>query len=762
MYVPTVNINGNRIHIITLCCLAMVAGINNFAHGQSSDSPPTIPIGADAYLKWDQWPTQRIGDRAYMRSTYDRSGGNEGADASHFLYMGNEEKNVALDVAGKGILYFFRANHWHGSPWHFVTDGKDHEVRETATADPVDAVKKFDRTRFIPHAPFPEPLAWTWSTTKGADLIWTPIPFKRSLQIAYSRTHYGTGYFIYHLFAGGARLSRPIDSWNQEVPDPAVLNLIDSAGMDIAPKNIQKINGVLPEATQGKALLADIKTAPATIRALKITLPLESAIAMERLRLIVTWDDRKQPSIDAPLCLFFGAGTLYNRDKRSFLVKGLPLNIRYDYANNSVQLACYYPMPFFKSARFEIAGLTSADTAIHYEIRYMPYHGQANQVGYFHATYRDFPEPEPGHDLVLLDTRGAEGKKEWSGSFVGTSFIFSHRGVLGTLEGDPRFFFDDSQTPQGYGTGTEEWGGGGDYWGGKNMTLPFAGHPCGAVNKKSAKNDKDLIESGYRFLLADLMPFGSRAVIRLEHGGENLSTEHYETVTYWYGLPAPSLLKTDSLDVGNLASERQHDYRSPGTSPVQTLHSRYEWGIDTFPAHPWGTRPDQIPGYRQLAGHEVYPAQTRNGRYTRKTSTFTVQINPANYGVLLRRTLDYSFPNQKARVYVAAEDTAGKTTSWTYAGIWYLAGSNTCVYSNPGGELDKRQYKVETSDRRLRDDEFMLPAALTRGHRRIRIKIRDIPSAIKLYPGRRFPKKSAWSELDYAIYSFVMPQFQTP
>ena len=81
-------------------------------------------------------------------------------------------------------------------------------------------------------------------------------------------------------------------------------------------------------------------------------------------------------------------------------------------------------------------------------------------------------QPEPGKDLVLLDTRTVEGGGDWSGSFVGTSFIFSDRAKLRTLEGDPRFFFDDSQTPQAQGTGTEEWGGGGDYWGGQNMTLP--------------------------------------------------------------------------------------------------------------------------------------------------------------------------------------------------------------------------------------------------------------------------------------------------
>jgi hypothetical protein len=50
-----------------------------------SNEPPEVPVGADAYLQWDRWAYQRIGVRAYMRSTYDRSGGNEGADASIFF-----------------------------------------------------------------------------------------------------------------------------------------------------------------------------------------------------------------------------------------------------------------------------------------------------------------------------------------------------------------------------------------------------------------------------------------------------------------------------------------------------------------------------------------------------------------------------------------------------------------------------------------------------------------------------------------------------
>ena len=100
-------------------------------------------------------------------------------------------------------------------------------------------------------------------------------------------------------------------------------------------------------------------------------------------------------------------------------------------------------------------------------VPYVPLRAAHNEAAYFHATYRDHPNPEPGKDLVLLDTRETEGASEWAGHLVGTSSIFSHRADLSTLEGDPRFFFDESLTPQVKGTGTEEWGGGGDYWAGK-------------------------------------------------------------------------------------------------------------------------------------------------------------------------------------------------------------------------------------------------------------------------------------------------------
>ncbi len=177
---------------------------------------PVIPVGLDAYRMWDRWAYQRIGARTYMRSTYDRAGGNERADASHFLYQLAEDRNVTLDVEGPGVLYFVRYNHWHGSPWHYEVDGKVHMVRETTTADPEHPAPN---SVFLPEAAFPRPLAWTWADTKGGDLSWVPIGFQQRFRMAYSRTFYGTGYYIYQQFVGGAKLSRPITSWNEEPPD---------------------------------------------------------------------------------------------------------------------------------------------------------------------------------------------------------------------------------------------------------------------------------------------------------------------------------------------------------------------------------------------------------------------------------------------------------------------------------------------------------------------------------------------------------------
>ena len=717
---------GSVIRWSSLCLAMFSAGLAGAAQ-----NPPPIPIGLDAYRSWDRWPEQRIGMRTYMRSTYERRGANEGADASHFLYQESDDFNVTLDLEGPGLLVFSRYNHWHGSPWHYIVDGKDHVIQESSTVDPLHPAP--DST-FIPSAPFPSPLNETWATTKGADLIWTPIPFERSFRMAYTRTRYGTGYYIYNRFVPGIPLSHPLRSWDESmVPDRDVLDLLSRAGSDIAPDaGANKAEGTMDIPASGRVAVTNLK-GKAALRALKFSIPRNQADAFTNVHLRITWDGRSQPSVDAPIALFYGAGTLYNRDNREFLVKALPVNIRF--ADDRIYFACYFPMPFFKSAQIELVGGGEPVKDVRWDFRSMKLTEPASQLTYFHATYKDFPQPVRGEDLDLLDTRKAEGNEVWSGNFVGTSFIFSHNAELRTLEGDPRFFFDDSLTPQAQGTGTEEWGGGGDYWGGLNMTLALAGHPVGAKNLRSAVNEKDKMESAYRFLLADLMPFGKNAVIRLEHGGTNEYAEHYETIAYWYGAPSSTLEETDQLQIGDAAAEKTHGYSSPEASGPYTLASRYEWGVDT------------------LDGKEIYPATTDRGRTTKGTSEFKLRLRADNLGVLLRRKLDYSFADQRAEIFIADE----KKSDWKSAGVWYLAGSNTVVYSNPREELGATAHIVETSNRRFRDDEFFVPRELTQGRKSIWVRVKFTPLNRPLFPGYPIGERS-WSEMKYTAYCFVTPR----
>lgn len=721
----------------TVGWLALVLLIN-LLHGQGAlgqtqkvKVSSTIPVGLDAYRAWDRWSEQRIGMRTYMQSTYDRLGANEGADASHFFYQEKDDFNVALDLEGPGILSFVRFNHWHGSPWHFVVDGIDNVIRESSTEDPLHPVSD---SVFIPSAAFPPPLDLTWATTKGADLLWTPIPFARTLKLAYSRTRYGTGYYIFSRFVPGIPLSRPLKSWREsDTPAKDVLDLLSSAGNDIAPTSGVKTESGTVQVPSDGAVTIWKQNGRNTIRALKFSIPKDQAEAFTNTRLRITWDDRAAPSVDVPIALFFGAGTLYNRDNREYLVKALPVNIRF--TGNRIDFACYFPMPYFRSAHLQLVGGSHPVRDVSWDLRYMPISRSAQRQAYFHATYKDFPDPTRGKDLELLDTKGFEGSDTWSGQFVGTSFIFSHNAELRTLEGDPRFFFDDSETPQAQGTGTEEWGGGGDYWGGLNMTLALAGHPVGAKSASVAVNEKDKIESAYRFLLADLMPFGKRAVIHLEHGGKNESTEHYETIAYWYGSPITSLVETDRLKIGDERSERDHHYSSPTASAVYTVKSRYELGVD------------------HLDGVEVYPETEDQGRTMTGTSEFKLNLRPDNIGVLLRRKLDYSFADQRAEVFIA-NDLKSK---WKPAGIWYLSGSNTVVYSNPPDELGRTQHIVQTSNRRFRDDEFLISKDLTAGRKSVWVRIQFTPVSRPLFPG--YPTGTrAWSEMRYTAYCFVSPK----
>src|SRR5436190_11039528 len=156
-------------------------------------------------------------------------------------------------------------------------------VQESSTADPMHPATE---SVFMPEQAFPSPLAWTWSATKGADLSWVPISFEKSFRMGYSRTRYGTGYYIYHLFADGTKLSAPIKSWNAEIaPSNDVLDFIARAGTDISPPNAKEMAGIVEHLNAGEAkVLLELADAPASIRKISFSVPRNQALSFGRSR----------------------------------------------------------------------------------------------------------------------------------------------------------------------------------------------------------------------------------------------------------------------------------------------------------------------------------------------------------------------------------------------------------------------------------------------------------------------------------------------
>eukprot|EP00039_Didymoeca_costata_P021860 m.345599 g.345599 ORF g.345599 m.345599 type:complete len:741 (+) comp26860_c0_seq1:167-2389(+) len=717
-----------------------------------------IPIGNDAITNGlDLWPLKRDGVRALMHSTFDRMGGNEAADSSHYTHITSDNRAIVFSEMGQGVLYFCRFNHWHGSPWHFKVDGTIHTVNESNTANP-NKTPPVSPSLIYPTNAFPSILAPTFATTQGADLSWVPMMFSRSLELSYSRTHYGTGYCILHMLQPEILTSRPLTPWSMDtMPINVSETLALSGSASVFPReNCSRFFDTMAifEQTQSTIELFSVgsEEGPEAIRIINFSLPASNAKEFGTYWIRIYFDEQENASVAGPMAMMFGAGELQEPTSASgntskdegdvYLVKAYPAYIKFTGSSSQGSRMCelimYYPMPFSSKVRIVITRANAVDKLqFMYAIGIAPVESNlAKNFAYFHATYQDTPTPTPGRDVLMLDTKGVEGQTSWSGHLVGTVITFSYNGVLNTLEGDPRFHLDDSRSPQIQGTGTEEWGGGGDYFqGGQRSTLPLAGHPNG---KKSGHS----VDTLYRFLLSDLIPFGYRAQVAIEHGGQDQSLEHYTSLVFWYGVPNASLVLTDSITFNDTESLLHHNYTVPSeTSTKYTVDSRFELGVDHLNGN--------------TSSAEVYPSQNISGIVHSSVSSFTVNVAPQNKGIMLRRTLDLAYADQNATVAIRSSAT---NSCWRLLKApWFTGGSNTVVFSDPSTETGEpmTSVKLETSNRRFRDVEYLIPSSATKNCTKVDVMITYQKVTQDIFPGQPFPKQDGWTEFGWEVWSIV-------
>jgi len=110
-------------------------------------------------------------------------------------------------------------------------------------------------------------------------------------------------------------------------PIPMLLELLANAGNRSGGRRGVRRGGTL-SVSGGLQSICEVREGPRR-SVVSSCLPDGARRRLGRMHLRITWDDRSHASVDAPLDLLFGAGTLHNPDGREWLVKALPVAIRF-------------------------------------------------------------------------------------------------------------------------------------------------------------------------------------------------------------------------------------------------------------------------------------------------------------------------------------------------------------------------------------------------------------------------------------------------
>ena len=637
-----------------------------------ASSPPPLYLGFDAYRHWDKLSYLELGDRVEGQSTADPDGSN--LDNSHYLRVLPDGEHVLFEQLGPGLVTFMRMQEDYGGPWNLSLDGRFKTAIGTGDLGQVNPTSD-------PARAFPYPLSLNPQESQGSSIIAAAIPFQQSILWTSHWTN-GNFYALYRKLS----YDTPLRTWNGRTLAEDVVSLLRHSGSDIAPEAIPTQSGSIT-LVGGTTTPIITLPGPCQIRALTFRVPFNEKVRFGNARLLIYWNGEASPSVDVPIKFLVGDGAGVYQPSERPLVQGWIAGAGGD-GSTFMDFNLYWPMPFTTSARIAILSGAALQN-IAWQIRYEPFPDPPAWWGTFHATYTSVPTPTPGQDMTFLDVKG-------SGRLVGTVINFT--APDSTLEGDPRIYLDDNQTPQIAVTGTEEWGLGGNYWNnGMQTTLPLGGLPSSINNPHGADHDGAAL---YRFLIADSIPFNRHLVVRWEHGGADESTHPYRAAIFWYGTPVQTALLTDEMLPASLDSRVDHTYSSPGEHTYQ-LTAAYAYQVHS-------------------------PLSTATGTAMTTTASFTMALDPHNVGAFLRRTFDYCVPNQRANIYIDGR----------FAGTWYTAGES----NRTDGDGHMRCW---------REEEFPLPASLTAGKASVTVLVEFLPTTN--------PQNRTWTAFRYQMYSFVLP-----
>jgi hypothetical protein len=266
------------------------------------------------------------------------------------------------------------------------------------------------------------------------------------------------------------------------------------------------------------------------------------------------WDGEASPSVEAPIGDFFGIG---HGIVKNFTSEPLQMSPQVGRGFN-----CFFPMPFQKSARFELENQCEKEISFYFYVDYEAYEAcdaLGPEVAYFHSQWRREADTKGWADPAVKikdDLARQPGLPDWyprvwtaankdgrdnyvileaqgKGHYVGCNLnvdCFARQANDWYGEGDDMIFIDGDPLPTLHGTGTEDY-----------FNTAFGPHqeacaPWQGITVYSGTEDWPFRgkNSMYRFHIKDPVYFDQSIRVTIEHGHGNKLSNDYSSTAYWY------------------------------------------------------------------------------------------------------------------------------------------------------------------------------------------------------------------------------------
>jgi hypothetical protein len=649
---------------------------------------PSSPVGADALTALERLPFLTLDAISRHASSYDRTFNN--VDYGNALGTDSAGDWVLMDARGPGCVYRI---------W-FTGFSPRTAIHIYLDDEPTSRIDMPLATFFGGgSAPFTAPLVFDATVSSGGYVSYVPLPYAKGIRITATPDlyYYNIDYqdlpsdSVVTTWKGDEDLSAARSAWaaagtplkpgGESVSDelrfdlapnaanalfdgagPAELTAIELTVPGVKPSSLE--GGLAPEAGAGSGTGSSASSA-------------SSADALGQLWLSLSWDGEKAPAVLAPIGPLFGLGSLGAAASR-----GLLAGMREDGT-----LYLHFPMPFSTSAHVEIRNSgTTPITGLWARVTHQPFRFVFDQVGTFAVQYNDSVHPASGQDLTLLDTSG-------SGKVVGVVLSEGQPTCPSCtpgdyLEGNERVLVDGARTPVVLGTGTEDFFNGGFYFNNGPFSLPSHGNVAqgSMLAPTFASTFTPDATASYRFFLSDSISYRSHVRLSIQHGPTDNDAVVASSLVYYYTQPRSRLKASDRLIIGDATDEASHQYAIRGATGSGSFTATFEGEFDS-------------------------QSVSATGRSHTGESSFVVQVDPNNRGVILRRLLNQTTANQRARVLVDG----------VLVRDWLDAGGNLF--------------------HAWREEDFAIPASLSAGKSSIGVDIQFVSS------------DSDWNEFGYEAYS---------